>query len=290
MEALYSFSLNIHQTRILYSHLNSLKLITDETLVSTWKIYEISDDNIKDFLLQLETVWKWILKLVIDKLTNDDKIKEIFESLSLLEMENLVASHKQQKYKLELKKLKFLLHLEYKWTLVESTKKFKFIHEHRAWQPEKIFQNWLENNLWIFWVEYEKLEWFRKISTSSEWDLVMKSIDWFLDLIELKRAKYDLLTYDKSHKCYHWKKNLNSVIWQSIHYIKWLQSYSKNLEDKYSVKVLRPRVKIIAWRSNNFNKEKYEALKLINSHLVDINIITYDELIKYWEKIISHYS
>jgi hypothetical protein len=179
--------------------------------------------------------------------------------------------------------------LEEIWSLKKLIWKIKFISEYSALQEEKILQNWLEKNLWVFWIEYEKMEWFRKISLTSEWDLIMKSIDWYLDLIELKKSKYDLLRVDPSHNCYYKSSNLSKVIGQSMHYIKWLQEYSEQLSWNKDVKILRPRVKIIAWRSFNFNKQQFDTLRMINSHLVDISVITYDEILKYWEKIISHY-
>ncbi len=282
---IFNETLNIESIRKLYSHLDSISILKDSLLGESWKFIEFTTKSLVDFITSVEKIDDWVVSLVLWKIST----KDMLDSLSSLDLDNLSAGHKQQQYKLELKKLQLILYFEDKWNLLDMVLVHPLIKEYWAKQQEKILQNWLENNLWVFWTEYSKMEKFRTISELSEADLVMESIDWYLDLIELKRSKYDLLVYDRSHKCYHWRKNLNSVIWQSMHYIKWLQEFAKTLEKKHRVKVLRPRVKIVAGRSNKFNEQEFDTLRMINSHLVDISIITYDEILKYWEKIISHY-
>lgn len=283
---IFNETLDINNIRELYAHLDSISILRDSSLTESGAFVETSIKSLVKFITSTEKIDDWIASLVLDKISSET----ILRSLSTLKLENLSAGHKQEHYKSELKRLRFILFLEKKGSLLSKISSFPFIEKYKAGQAEKVLQNWVEANLWVFWVEYERMESFRKISTLSEGDLVMKSIDWYLDLIELKKSKYELLTFDKSHKCYHWRKELNIVIWQSMHYIKWLQDYSSVLSEKDDVKVLRPRVKIIAWRSNKFNEQQFDTLRMINSHLVDISVITYDELIKYWNKIISHYN
>lgn len=284
-QEIFNETLEIGNIRLLYKHLDGISILKDSSLIESWSFIEITNESLVKFFSETESIDENIVWHVLWKISTED----ILKSLSILQLENLSASHKQQSYKNELKKLKFILHLEKKWILVSKIWFFPYIQEYKAGQPEKILQNWLENNLWVFWVEYEKMEWFRKISKSSEWDMIMKSIDWYLDLIELKKSKYDLLRYDTSHNCYYKSSHLSTVIGQSMYYIKSLQEYSEILSKEEDVKILRPRVKIIAWRSNEFNEQQFNTLRMINSHLVDISVITYDEILKYWNKIISHY-
>lgn len=283
---IFNQTLGVSEMRILYSHLNQISILKDDTISESWNFIELSNEALINFFSKTKSIDDSVISAVFEKISADN----ILKSLSLLDLENLVAWHKQQKYKLELSKLGLILHLEDKWTLLDVISKHPLIKKYSAKQPEKVLQNWLENNLWVFWVEYEKIEWFRKINENSEWDLIMKSIDGYLDLIELKKSKYDLLTFDRSHNCYHWRKELNSVIWQCMHYLRWTQEISKKLQEEQDIKILRPRIKIIAWRSNWFNVQQFDTLRMINSHLIDITIITYDELINFWNKIISHYS
>lgn len=284
-QEIFNETLEIDNIRLLYKHLDSISILKDSSLVESGSFIELSTKSLIDFISSVKKIDDSVISLVLSKISTED----ILKSLSVLDLDNLSAWHKQQKYKLELKKLSLILQLEKLWSLLKMISKISFISEYSAWQPEKILQNWLENNLWVFWVEYEKMEWFRKISLSSEWDLIMKSIDWYLDLIELKKSKYNLLRYDNSHKCYYKSSNLSIVIGQSMHYIKSLGEFAETLKKTEDVKILRPRVKIIAWRSNEFNEQQFDTLRMINSHFIDISIITYDEILKYWYKIISHY-
>ena len=45
------------------------------------------------------------------------------------------------------------------------------------------------------------------------------------------------------------------VIGQSLFYLQKLAEYKNNLEKEYKIKVIMPRIKIIAGRSNGFNDE-----------------------------------
>lgn len=283
---IFTHTLNIEGIRLLYSHLNAISILKDTSTWESWEFIELTNTQLINFFSQIEEIDNEIISIVLWKISNE----EILHSISTLNLDNLSASHKQQKYKLELKKLNLILILEAWWSLLRLIPKIPFISEYSAWQPEKILQNWIEKNLWVFWIEYERLESFREISESSEWDLLMKSIDWYLDLIELKKSQYELLRFDKSHNCYYWSSHLNTVIWQSMHYLKSLQEYASTLSSEYDVKILRPRIKIIAWRSKEFNSQQFDTLRLMNSHFVDISIITYDEILKYGSKIISHYT
>jgi hypothetical protein len=87
-----------------------------------------------------------LVGLVLEKISH----KDILKSLSILDLDNLSAGHKQQKYKIELKKLEWILRLEDNGTLLDVISKLPFIREYSAKQQEKVLQNWLENNLWVF--------------------------------------------------------------------------------------------------------------------------------------------
>ncbi len=282
---IFNETLSIDEIRLLYQHLDSITILKDASLVESWSFIEITNQSLIKFFEETKLIDDDVVMSALSKIGT----KGILESLSELELDNLSASHKQQKYKIELKKLEHILRLEENGTLLDVIAIDPFIKEYSAKQQEKVLQNWLEKNLWVFWVEYEKMEWFRKVSLSSEWDMIMKSIDWYLDLIELKKSEYDLLRFDASHNCYHKSSHLSKVIWQSMHYIKSLNEYAEELSKEEDVTILRPRVKIIAWRSHKFNPQEFDTLRMINSHLVDISVITYDEILKYWNKIISHY-
>ena len=68
-----------------------------------------------------------------------------------------------------------------------------------------------------------------------------------------------------------------------------MDEYKHNLEKEYKTKILRPRIKIIAGRTIKFVDEQFEALRMLNSNLNHIQIISYDYLLSCSSKIISNY-
>lgn len=231
------------------------------------------------------------METILSKLNEDEKIKTILESLSKIELKNLSVAHKQKFYQIEVENLEQLLKLEENGKIVKEIKKYDNLSAYIAGQPEKIFQNWIEQNLWIFGIEYIKKYDARKIAIFSEGDLLMESMDNFLDLIELKRPKlkYKIFDYDISHKSYYPSQDLSKVIGQCLFYLQKMDDYKLILEKEHKVKILRPRIKIILGRTNKFNNDQFESLRMLNSNLNHIQIISYDHLLSCGKKIISLY-
>lgn len=288
-QPIFSEQLNIDQIRELYNHLNQISLITDSSKSTSGKFIEITDDEILEILKGLKSIDPDILKLILNKLNEDEKIKTILESLSDIELKHLSAAHKQKYYQAEINNLEQLLELEENGNIVEEVIKYENLSSYVAGQPEKIFQNWIEQNLWVFGVEYTKKHDARKIALFSEGDLLMESLDGFLDLIELKRPKYGIFQHDTSHDCYYPTSDLSKVIGQCLFYLQKLDEYKLILEKEHKVKILCPRIKIIAGRTNNFIDEQFNALRMINSNMNHIQIFSYDYLVSCGKKIIASY-
>lgn len=287
-QPIFSEKLDLEQIRNLYKYLNQISIIKDSSKCTSGKFIETTNE-VLSILNGLKSIDPKILKLILDKLNKDKKVKTILESLSDIELKNLSAAHKQKSYKTGLENLKQLIDLEEKG-IVKKIKEYENLKLYVAKQPEKIFQNWIEQNLWIFGVEYIKKYNARKIALFSEADLLMESMDGFLDLIELKRSKYDIFQYDTNHKSYYLSADLSKVIGQSLFYLQKMDEYKPVLEKEYKVKILKPRIKIIAGRTNNFNDEQFNTLRMLNSNLNHIQIVSYDYLLSCGKKVISNYS
>lgn len=232
-----------------------------------------------------------ILKF-LSGLSADEKTKKLVSILPTIDVANLSAAHKQQTFQTEIKNLTELLNLEEQGDIVESIKGKLNLQAYQAGQPEKIFQKWIENNLWVFGTEYIRKLDATKIAIFSDSDLLMESMDGFLDLIELKRpklTKYTIFNYDPNHKSYYPSPDLSAVIGQCLFYLQKMDEYKLNLEKEYKARIIRPRVKIILGRTNEFNPEQYEALRMLNSNLNHIQIISYDYLVSCANKMILNY-
>jgi len=255
--------------------------------------------NNTEVLQYIERFDSNLLRKIFEKIQDKEKLEIILDSLSSVEIEHLEASIKQSTYKTALEDLKSMIGFEQDKTksIVEEVKNSERLNKYSAGQPEKVFQNWIEANLWIFGIEYYKKHNWRIIDStpneSSEADLVMETMDGYIDLIELKRprTKSDkILSYDSDHKSFFPARDLSLALGQCLHYLKKLDEQKSTVETKNSTKVLRPRIKLIIGRSADFDSQEYDALRMINSNLSHVQIITYDDLVKNGELILSYYS
>mgnify|MGYP000333153599 CR=1 FL=1 len=284
---IFTETLQIDQIRDLYRHLNAISVIKDETSQSA-KFIETSDE-ISLILEQLkESDLQTILSL-LEKFESQEKIRGLLESLSNLEIENLHGAYHHKLISTEVQNLEKLLALEIEGSITKTIGKHEELLKYSAGQPEKIFQNWIESNLWVFGIEYVKKHDARKIALFSEGDILMESVDGYLDLIELKRPIHSILKYDDSHNCYYPHPNLSKVIGQSLFYLQKLSEYKLNLESEYDLKIIMPRIKIIVGRNFDFKEDQKDCLRMLNSNLKSIQIITYDDLIVFGGLLLKTY-
>ncbi|MES2109328.1 MAG: Shedu anti-phage system protein SduA domain-containing protein [Bacteroidota bacterium] len=286
-KTLFSAVLKYDEIKLLFDHLSNVSIIKDGT-ESVNKFVEISND-VENVLKYIKTLDGRLLKILLDKIDEKEKLKLVLEALNESEIQNLHATIRQTNHKKALSDLKDLLVLEKEDNIVEAIKVLPDICVYKAGQAEKIFQNWIEKNIWALGVDYIKKHPARQIGIASESDIIMQTTDGFIDLIELKRPSFELFQYDESHKTYFPSKELSKVIGQCLQYLKILDNYKLVLETTYKFNLLRPRIKIIMGRSEGFNDLQFETLRMLNSNLTHILIITYDYLYQCGENIISYY-
>lgn len=276
---LFTEELDIAEVRDLYNHLNAISVVRDGAHKSA-KFIETTDD-INLIIEQLKESDLKIILTLLEKFESSEKIKGLLSSLNDLEIENLHGAYHHKLMSLEVANLKKLIELEVNTSITDEIINHPELIKYAARQPEKIFQNWIENNLWIFGIDYIRKHDERKIALFSEGDLLMETVDGYLDLIELKRPKHDLLKFDNSHKCYFPHPDLSIVIGQSLFYLQKLSEYKLNIQDEYKVKVIMPRIKIIVGRNSDFEEEQKDCIRMLNTNLNSIQIITYDDLVSF---------
>lgn len=285
---IFTETLDIEEIRNLYNHLSLISIIKDGKTKSS-KFIETSEE-INLILEKLGSSDLETILQLLEKFESEEKIKGLLESLSELEIKNLHGAFQHKLINSEIKKLEKLIKLEMEGNITSEINNHKELIKYKAGQPEKIFQNWIESNLWVFGIDYIKKHDSRKIALFSEGDLLMESVDGYLDLIELKRPKHELFRFDDSHKCFYPHTSLSQVIGQSLFYLQKLQDYKLNIEKEYEVKVIMPRVKIIIGRNSDFKDEEKDSLRMLNSNLNSIQIITYDDLVQFGKLILSSFN
>ena len=294
-EPIFAEKFKFDQIISLYQHLNQISIINTPSKVSSSKFIETTD-QIQSILESLDgnnlDDLRSVIKFLNRNAGKEERVDVLLESLEEIDLENLAATHKLKTYKQEFDNLKTLLKLEKEENFLSAIKKLPNLKNYVAGQPEAIFQEWIERNLqWIFGVEYKSHKTdFRKIALFSEADIVLESMDGFIDLIELKRPSHIILNKDKSHNSYYPAADLSKAIGQCGHYLKQMDNYKLQLQDEHKVKVLRPRIKIIIGRTDDFIDEQNEALRMLNCNLNNIQIVSYDYLLRCGQHILDNLS
>ena len=161
------------------------------------------------------------------------------------------------------------------------------------------WQRWIYNHNWLFGVHYlsppiEK----RKVGFDSIPDFLFATLDGFIDILEIKRPAPDVIREDLSHAgSYAWCPETNKAIGQVVNYIQQMELHqlllvkriNQEYEDQYqiTINVLKPRAFILIGNSHGWDTPKKEALRTLNYSLHGIEVLTYSDLIRRGESIIS---
>jgi hypothetical protein len=232
-----------------------------------------------------------LLRRLLGKVADKQRLQMIVDSLSELDLENLSATIRQTSHKSSLAALERLLELEHSGDVVAAVRTSSELAAYRAGKPEDVFREWLESNLWVFGVEYYRKHDWRIVADDAIADLVMETADGFIDLIELKRPKltYPLLNKHSSHNGYYPSAQLSQAIGQSLLYLRRLGEMKTTIENRHNTRVLCPRVKLVVGRSHEFNADEYETMRILNANLGSISVITYDDILRNARQIIEFY-
>ena len=111
------------------------------------------------------------------------------------------------------------------------------------------------------------------------------TIDGFVDVLEIKLPKDEVLIEDSSHKdSWKWTPETNSAIGQVVNYLVEIDRLRFENENKVQnennkkVFFLKPRAFILIGNSANWNNPKKEGLRKLNYYLHNIEVITYKDL------------
>jgi len=157
---------------------------------------------------------------------------------------------------------------------------------------EHKWQKWFEENDWVLGSEFVRILDERVIDTSNISDFLMEAYDGFLDIIEIKRPDGSLKFWmdKKDHENLIPSMDLIKAITQASKYIFEVEreaNSNKFLERVDYVKTIKPRCVLIFGRSKNWNQEHKEAYRILNSEYHNLNILTYDHVLKRAKRILN---
>lgn len=238
-----------------------------------------------------ETVTKKDTEQVIETLpfiakkVSDRKKNELFESISKL-IRELKLDGKSITYE-SLNGLKASVNqVFYKNRLNEFIKRLgKNLPETKG---KNSWQIWLYSNSWIFGSLYLKPISKKKVGFDQIPDYLFPTIDGFLDVLEIKTPKKDIIREDKNHNgSFYWSQDASEAIGQVINYLCQIEIHQLEIAKEIGIKTIKPRALILIGQTESWNVEKLEALRKLNFSLHGIEVLSYDQLLKRGERLIE---
>ena len=157
---------------------------------------------------------------------------------------------------------------------------------------EHEWQRWFKRNDWVLGSEFVRILDEREIDSKNISDYLMQAYDGFLDIIEIKRPakEFNFWADKKDHDNYVPSSDLTKAITQATKYIFEVEREAnslKFLERVGHVKTIKPRCVLIFGRSDNWDNEQCEAYRILNSSFHNLNIMTYDHVLKRARRILG---
>ena len=147
---------------------------------------------------------------------------------------------------------------------------------------EAFWQDWFNKNKWILGSEYLNILPERDIDVNDIADYLVKSIDGFLDVVEIKRPDLPFWTKPDSHGNLCPTAALSAAITQCLNYLYRIELQSNSvefLERVDNTKTVKPQCMLVFGRSNDWGEDEKKAFRILNAAYHQLHIITYDQLL-----------
>ncbi len=155
-------------------------------------------------------------------------------------------------------------------------------------EVENKFQDLLDANWWMLGTQYVERVEKRQLTMEEKYDILLRSADGFFDIIELKRAHAELFVED--HGKWIVSSGVNRAVNQTAHYISEIEALRDSINRRLVIDIFKLQgFVIIGYLEDNDPDvaEKRVALRMYNSHLHRIRVLTYDELVRIAEQVVS---
>jgi len=148
--------------------------------------------------------------------------------------------------------------------------------------PESYWQECFGRNKWILGSEFLNILPEREIDANDIADYLMRSLDGFLDVVEIKRPDISFWVGPDSHGNLCPSASLSAAIMQCLNYLYKIELQSNSVEFLRRVdntKTVKPQCLLVYGRSNNWGEEEFKALRILNASYHQLHIMTYDQLL-----------
>lgn len=146
-----------------------------------------------------------------------------------------------------------------------------------AYDSENDFQDLFKKHSWFFGNQYiNRVD--RELLPGQEVDFALESVNGYLDIFELKTPNAGVVKFDASHDNWVPKAGLTEAIVQLQNYIQKSERLQEYIENEQGVQVLKPRGTVVI--GSDLAQEQRDGLRIIESHLTRVNIVTFTDLLE----------
>lgn len=159
----------------------------------------------------------------------------------------------------------------------KALEEFKQLYNNNA--TENLWQKWFQKNNWVFGSDFISVSEDRRIDVEHIADFIVKNLDGFVDVIEIKRPTESAVFFEsnKDHGNLIPSQALTKAITQLVNYLSQLEKRANDIDTTERVgKILKPRGILIYGNSKNWSEEEYKAFRLLNDSLTNVSILTYN--------------
>lgn len=152
---------------------------------------------------------------------------------------------------------------------------------------EQEFQKLLDQNWWMLGGQYVERISKRHWTNRETVDLMLKSADSYFEIVELKRSTPKL--FKRDHDQWVISAEVSDAVSQAANYIAFIELDRGSIFKRFKVDLHKIKAKVLIGYIGEGTEadEQREALRTFNSHLHRIEVLTYDQLIRTGENVIS---
>jgi len=148
---------------------------------------------------------------------------------------------------------------------------------------EHKFQPWFQSNAWVLGSDCVRILDARKIDVSNIADFLVEAYDGRADIVELKRPALGFWLGEKDHDNYLPHSDLVAATVQAQNYQFALEGEINSIKTRERLKeipIAKPCSLLIHGRSNDWIDKQFEAQRLLNAGFANLNVITYDQVLR----------
>lgn len=145
------------------------------------------------------------------------------------------------------------------------------------------FQPWFQSNPWVLGSDCVRILDARRIDVRNIADLLVEAYDGHADIVELKRPGLEFWRAEKDHDNYLPHSELVAAIVQAQNYQFALEGELDSIKTRErlnGIPIAKPSSLLIHGRSNDWIDEQFEAQRLLNAGFTNLNVITYDQVLR----------